>query len=68
MGWPEWDLNPYIYNEAGVLEFLEMKLFFAVQPWWVDFDFENFLKIIFSDFTLWWCHLQFLNFPEKKNR
>ena len=27
---------------------------------------ENFLKIIFVDVTLSWCHLWWLNFPEKK--
>ena len=35
-------------NEAGDLEVLEIKIFFAAQPWWADFI--EFLKNSFSGF------------------
>ena len=35
-------------KETGVLEVLEIKLFFAAQPWWTDFI--EFLKNSFSGF------------------
>ena len=35
-------------NEAGDLEVLEIKIFFAAQPWWADFI--EFFKNSFSGF------------------
>ena len=38
-------------DKIGVLEVLEIKIFFADEPWWADF--LGFLKILSVDVTLW---------------
>ena len=43
-------------DERGILDVLEIKIFFAAQPWWAEF-LKNFLKFLFVDFVLWWWYL-----------
>ena len=41
-------------HETGTLDVLKIKIFFATQPRWADF---NLFKILYVDFTQWWWYI-----------
>ena len=53
-------------DETGVLEVLEIKIFFATQPL-VGTPLQNFLRILSVDFKIQWWHLcEFLEHKKSK--